>query len=279
LLARSAPVAVVFRRGPARSVCTLRWDRRTDTFTAGQWLKGRIYERRADLAPDGKHLIYFAMDGRWHRREARGSWTAVSRAPYLKALALYPKGDCWHGGGLFTGDATYWVNGGHDVPLRETKEVRRVTEYGPPGPTTGPVQHFGGECPSVYYPRLLRDGWTLIERVPVPRTDALDRFDRPLPASLGARGWVLRKIAHSQLGAPPGKGCYWDEHELAHPATGRRVALPDWEWAELDADRDRLVWASRGKLYAGRLNADGMIGRVELVDLNPMTFEPIAAPY
>jgi cytochrome bd-type quinol oxidase subunit 2 len=29
----------------------------------GQWLKGRIYERRSDLSPDGKHLIYFAMNG------------------------------------------------------------------------------------------------------------------------------------------------------------------------------------------------------------------------
>jgi hypothetical protein len=148
--------------------------------------------------------------------------------------------------------------------------------YRPPGRDAGP---FGGECPSVYYPRLLRDGWALVERAPVPRTDARDRFERPLPASLGARGWVLRKIAHSQLGAPRGKGCYWDEHELIHAATGRQIALPDWEWAELDAERDRLVWASCGKLCAGRLDADGVTGATELIDLNPMTFEPIAAPY
>ena len=61
LLAREAPYAVVIRRGPAKQVCTVGWDRSTDAFTLGQWFKGRIYERRSDLSPDGKHLIYFAL--------------------------------------------------------------------------------------------------------------------------------------------------------------------------------------------------------------------------
>src|SRR5262245_29894464 len=76
LMAREAPVGVVIRRGPSKSVCTLIWDRRSDSFILGQWLKGRIFERRSDLSPDGKYLLYFAMNGRW-RTEARGSWTAI----------------------------------------------------------------------------------------------------------------------------------------------------------------------------------------------------------
>ena len=43
ILAREAPKAVIFRRGPSGRVCTLGWDLETDTFTMGQWLKGRIY--------------------------------------------------------------------------------------------------------------------------------------------------------------------------------------------------------------------------------------------
>ncbi|HAP39973.1 MAG TPA: hypothetical protein DCQ94_09465, partial [Nitrospira sp.] len=62
LLAREAPVGLVIRRGPSRQVCTMRWDRRTDTVTLGQWFNGRIYERRCDLSPDGTHFLYFAMD-------------------------------------------------------------------------------------------------------------------------------------------------------------------------------------------------------------------------
>ena len=77
------------------------WDRATDTFALGQWLIGRIYERRADLSPDGRHMIYFARDARW-QSETGGSWTAVSRAPWLRAVTLWAKGDCWQGGGLFS---------------------------------------------------------------------------------------------------------------------------------------------------------------------------------
>ena len=60
ILAREAPLAVVIRRGPAKQVCTVLWNRRTDEFTLGQWLKGRIYEDRCDLSPDGRYFIYFA---------------------------------------------------------------------------------------------------------------------------------------------------------------------------------------------------------------------------
>ena len=130
LLAHDAPLGVVIRRGPSRQVCTMLWNRETDEFRLGQWFKGRIYERRADLSPDGKYLIYFAMNGRWGS-EARGSWTAISRAPYLKAIALYPKGDCWLGGGLFTGNRTYYLNDGCGAEaMIATDEVTRDTGQG-----------------------------------------------------------------------------------------------------------------------------------------------------
>ncbi len=59
LLARQAPVGVVIRRGPSKAVCTIAWDRKRDQFQIGQWLRGRIYERRADLstvASPGKQI-------------------------------------------------------------------------------------------------------------------------------------------------------------------------------------------------------------------------------
>jgi hypothetical protein len=63
-LARKAKVGLVIRRGPSKSVCTVLWNRERDKFELGQWLRGRIYERRSDLSPDGKYFIYFAMNGR-----------------------------------------------------------------------------------------------------------------------------------------------------------------------------------------------------------------------
>jgi hypothetical protein len=265
LLARHTPVGVVIRRGPSKSACTVLWDRRRDEFRLGQWFKGRIYERRSDLSPDGSHLIYFAMNGKWDS-ESKGAWTAISRAPYLKAVAFFPKGDCWHGGGLFTGGSTYWLNEGcgHSV-LRDTREVRRDREY-------EPSRQFGGECLGVYYPRLLRDGWKLVQRVNVAKWKDHDIFDKPVH-----RGWVLRKVAHAEVGAPPGKGCYWDEHELVHVTSERRISCPDWEWADIDGER--LVWAAGGKLFAATLRVDGMTQETELHDFSGMTFERAQAPY
>jgi hypothetical protein len=265
LLASKARIGLVIRRGPSKRVATIGWDRERDRFELGQWMKGRIYERRCDLSPDGRHLLYFAMNGHW-RSEARGAWTAISRAPYVKALALFPKGDCWHGGGLFTSARTYWLNDGygHQV-LRDTKEVRRDAAP-PPGPS------YGGECPNVYYRRLQRDGWWLkgLGKESAERR-TIDVFERPL-----LHGWTLRKLAHAEVGAPEGKGCYWDEHALVAP-DGAATPMHDWEWADLD-DR-RLVWASRGQLFAARLEKSGPKGEKVLFDFRPMTFTEIVAPY
>ncbi|MBD1916833.1 MULTISPECIES: hypothetical protein [Cyanophyceae] len=265
LLARQAPVGLVIRRGPSKSVATMLWDRDRDTFHLGQWLKGRIYERRSDISPDGKHVIYFAMNGKW-QSESRGSWTAISRVPYLKAIAFFPKGDCWHGGGLWTGKTKYWLNDGYGhAQLHNTSSLQRDIQYQPEG-------GCGGECLSVYYPRLLRDGWTWIDRIKVRQWQDKDIFEKPI-----GQGWTLRKIAHAEVGAPVGKGCYWDEHELIGPDSATAMACPTWEWAEMD--NQRLVWAAAGKLYAAQVRKDGLTNETVLFDFNDMVFEAIEAPY
>ncbi len=270
LMARSAPTAVVIRRGPSKAVCTIEWDRRNDKFRLGQWMRGRIYERRADLSADGKYMIYFAMNGRWHD-EARGSWTAVSRAPYLKAVTLYPKGDCWNGGGLFTSGRNYWLNDGYGHGVaHESREVRRDESFMPAG-------GVGNECLGVYFPRLLRDGWTLVGRENRTASGAAGPtrvyvFEKPL-----AFGWSLRKLAHSGAEHAPGKGCYWDEHELVQHRREIKIPFRKWEWAEVEGSR--LVWAESGILRTGKVNAEGLRDPDVLIDLNPMKFEPVAAPY
>ncbi len=231
----------------------------------GQWLRGRIYERRSDLSPDGNYAIYFAMNGKW-QSESRGSWTAVSRAPYLKAIAFFPKGDCWHGGGLWTGKNSYWLNDGcgHAISF-DTTAVLRDRRY-------QPSDNYGGECLGVYYHRLLRDGWKLVERLHLGEWKDQDIFEK----SIG-KGWTLRKIAHAEIGSPVGKGCYWDEHELVGPAEDQIIHCPEWEWADIDGNR--LVWAACGKLRAGRVRENGLADEVELHDFNGLSFETIEAPY
>lgn len=261
LLARETSLGVVIRRGPSKRVCTLLWDRATDEFQIGQWLRGRIYERRCDLSPDGRYFIYFAMNGHWDG-EAKGSWTGLSRAPYLKAFALFAKGDCWNGGGLFTGKDRYWLNGAH-ATIRDSREVRRDSNF-------IPATWFGNECTGIYYERLLRDGWSLVGQENLGEWKNRSIFEKHL-----SNEWVLRKIAHEEIGAPPGKGCYWDEHVLIGPQG--TTACPTWEWAEVDGDR--LVWATGGKLLGGRLDESGLTGEIELYDFNGMEFARIHAPY
>ncbi len=262
LLAHSAPIGLIFRRGPSKSVCTILWDRQHDRFDIGQWQRGRIYERRTDLSPDGKYLIYFALDGQFSS-ETKGSWTAISRAPYLKAVVLLGKGDGWHGGGLFTGKRSYWLNDGYGhTLLRNSSEVIRDESYKPP-------TYYGGECPGVYYVRLQRDGWQL-------RKELSDRdcevFEKKLP-----NGFLLRKFAHAQVNAPQGKSCYWDEHELEHPDEAQRISGANWEWADLDSRR--LVFAEKGCLYQAKLTAKEPFRATLLADFNPLQFSAIAAPY
>jgi hypothetical protein len=261
ILARDAKVGVVIRRGPSKSVCTVLWNRDRDTFKLGQWMRGRIYERRCDLSPNGTRFIYFAMNGRW-QSETKGSWTAISCVPYLKAISLFAKGDCWHGGGLFLSNREFWLNDGHGHrELKVASDLRRNLDGHPP-------EYFGGECLTVYYNRLRRDGWVMCDE----EYQGATLLEKRLPKS-----WRLRKLAFAEIGAPPGRGCYWDAHELRHESTNTVLAFPEWEWA--DFVDGRLVWASEGKLSASRLGRGKLLGEKLLHDFNGMKFEAIAAPY
>lgn len=100
--ARDAPVAVVFRRGPSDWYQVIRWRTDDDTFDDGAWFHGRLYESKCDLSPDGELLVVAAFQGSRLGTAYTDSWTAVSRAPWLHALALWPIGTTYGGGGRFT---------------------------------------------------------------------------------------------------------------------------------------------------------------------------------
>ncbi|GEM_PF-294235 len=265
LLARDSPRSVVIRRGPTRHTATVLWDRATDSFTLGQWLKGRIYERRSDLSPDGEQLIYFAMNGRWSSN-AKGAWTAISRAPFLKAVSLFAKGDCWHGGGLFQSAQDYWLNDGYGHETqREDPTLRRVHAH--PWHDS-----YGGECLGVYFIRLQRDGWEMKGADPDGKARHVTVFEKKVKEN-----WILRKLAHAGGNRDIGKGIYFDTHALINTASGQTIAKDHWEWA--DIDRNRLVWAATGCIHTGYLDNNGLAEEKVLYDFRLMTFERVTAPY
>lgn len=209
------------------------------------------------------------MNGKWSG-PVKGSWTAISRTPYLKALALWPWGDCWNGGGLFLSDSKYWLNVGFHQSVEDIvgglrKKLTEESDY--------PFEEsYGGECPGIYYIRLQRDGWKLLQRDSITPHERVILFEKELP-----RGWVLEMTAHATIHHPVGKGCYYDTHRILHKPSGKIINHPEWEWADLDGTR--LVWVTKGVLYAASLSDTGLTDVKTLHDFNDMPFEAIEAPY
>lgn len=260
MFARKSRKALVLRRGPARHVATFLWDRSKDVFEIGQWLKGRIYEDNCDLSPDGKHFLYFALNGHWEG-EAQGAWSAISRTPYLKALVLYPKGDTWGGGGLWIDNKTLWLHGCHDEPLQRLPKRFSLQDEIP-----------YKEKVSIRQFKLLRGGW-VFSRDYARADERVRSFEREIQ-----NGWVLVKHCYYQYETPKDQFTNsWEEHELHSTRTGETIDCSDWQWA--DWDRHRLVWATNGVLYTGRIDSEGLNETKMLFDFNPLTFERIKAPY
>jgi len=111
ILAANAPVAVIVRRGPSAWAHLTLWETRTDTFTPGAWFRGRIYAEKCDLSPDGQLFVVAAHQGRRLGTSYTSSWTAVSRPPWLHALALWPMGTTYGGGGRFVGEGRLILRG------------------------------------------------------------------------------------------------------------------------------------------------------------------------
>ena len=103
IMARDRPVAVIVRRGPSSWFHVIRWDTERDRFERGTWLRGRIYEDKCDVSPDGELFLAFVHQGRKSGTSTTHAWSAVSRPPWLHALALWPQGTTYGGGGRFTG--------------------------------------------------------------------------------------------------------------------------------------------------------------------------------
>ena len=179
LQAARADVAVIFRRGPTKWVEVVRWDTRRDQFERGAWFHGQIYP--CDLSPDGELLLYYARRYRPERQLEDGYtnvWTAISRPPWLTALALWPiaKGD-YSGGGLFLPTGALWLNHSPEAakphPRHKPHGLRIEVEAGQ----------------SVYERRLDRDHWRIEQirpqiRVRYPnRRDTAFRVTKQLNAS------------------------------------------------------------------------------------------------
>lgn len=113
LLAKQASVGVILRRGPSGWWHVTLWDTAQDGFESGQWFHGSIYPEKCDVSPDGKLLIYSAWKSQVNDRTAvnRPPWIAVSRPPYLTALAQWRAIGADRGRGIFLDNRSVLIHG------------------------------------------------------------------------------------------------------------------------------------------------------------------------
>jgi hypothetical protein len=270
IFARSAPRAVIFRRGPTNWYQLILWHTDTDRFEFGQWFKGRIHVRRSDLSPDGGKLIYFA-----HKITARTiqdkeytyAWTAVSKPPYLTALALWPKGDSWHGGGLFDDDETLFLN-------HKPDQAQPHPNHLPQGLDVRPNPDARGERDPIFGMRLERDGWQLQQEWKLTfQKGAMYVTEAP----------EIRSLAHPQknysIQLTRRLDCLtYRELFAVMDQNGDGLAdCRDADWVDWDQN-GRLVLLRDGKLFVGLENDNGHFSIQRLADFNPYRPEPVVSP-
>lgn len=122
--AGDAASAVVIRRGPSRWYQIIQWDMESDRFIDGSWFHGRIYEEKCDLSPDGKLLVYFALKHIKLGDQHVLSYTALSRSPWLHALAIWPQDTTYGGGGRFLANRQLSIRGApYEAALKPFPEL------------------------------------------------------------------------------------------------------------------------------------------------------------
>jgi hypothetical protein len=243
VLARDAPVGVVFRRGPSKRVLLIAWNLETDAFIPGQWLKGRIHEERCDLSPDGDLLVYFAAD----QAREYGTWTAISRPPYLTALALWPLGDTWSGGGLFESATSVAIDHPDGATMAD-------------GFTLPPWLHVRtlGDDERLWNTRMQRDGWRLTSppgKVEERRWVPPQVWEKPQPGGRRVLRMTLTEMTRT-------RAWHIADYDLVDGTAIDPLGTLDW------ADWDRngeLLFAKDGALHRGAH---------VLADFSGLTFEP-----
>ena len=315
ILARRGANAVVFRRGPSDKVAVVGWDRSNDTFTLGQWLRGRIYPLRCDLSPSGKHLIYFAAK--------YGRENPVEKLVREELKKRFKTVDLWRVDHRLLAQA--------EDELRRKKEFQKLEKSGDYHDCSwtaisrspylkalsiwwnGTGWNGGGlfESEGEYY--LNRPPERIARTIPgvqerrfkelEPTSELVQEFGwghhgecwmvygrrlirdgwREVDYENGfafekelQNGWILRKECPADDYSPLHE-VYWERHLLLDADGKTLIKGKDWRWAEYDDYRKRIVYAENGAIYA--LGQKLPLKPILLYDFNEMTFKRISAPY
>jgi hypothetical protein len=258
--ASDAPIVAVIRRGPSEWCHIGRWDYEQDSYEPGSWLHGVIYPQRCDLSPDGRWFCYFTLKKHadW---PASNAYLAISRLPWLTALAAWGVGNTWTRGAHFVFDRSVWEWGDPDIgdagPCREKHGLAYVR------PGTFAVER--------------RRGWTETADTPPRRDDDMwdqhrqVRMQKPCPTDptrlLRVDGWhAAHRTLEPKRFSPP--------QYMLDDGSGPRTLAGVW-WADWSRGGDLLVTTEDGRLQ--RRSPDGATVDWER-DLSVMAPDPKPPP-
>ncbi|HEX5108590.1 MAG TPA: hypothetical protein VFV95_09100 [Vicinamibacterales bacterium] len=258
-LARDTPVGVVLRRGPSDWARLSVWHTDTDRIEHGQWIKGRVYERRSDLSSDG--AVFAAFVRQSGGRGASDTWVALSRPPYFTALALWFIGGTYYTGAFFPQPGTLWLGFMKEQPP-DVGHTPAWLSIAPPRD----VPYIDGSSEwterTVHFNRLLRDGWRLLDKEPFATLWEHRHPKEPMTLTM-----IHTFDDFRSFGGP-----YVVEYTVRRDG-GPEHTLGQATWADWD-QRGRLVLAQRGRL----LTWDATRGLETIADLNDQAPDPQPAP-
>ena len=267
IAATRAPIVAVLRRGPSDWSQVSRWDTAAGSVEPGAWIRANLFPQRCDLSPDGRWFTYFTLraSARW---AAGPTYVAVSRLPWLTALAAWGTAGTWTRGIHFTDDPRVFEVGRPDEGDIEPLRGRHGMGLGLTRPISFAVERRRGwtDAPgSPPYDRE-RDPWderrarSLVLRKPRPGASAT--------IALTVTGW----FAAFRSGQPS-----WSAVTYAIVGDGEARILDGVQWADWDADGRLLVATTDGRLEVRREPWDqAMVDwSFDLGDTRP---EPTAPP-
>ena len=261
LPAVAAPVVAVVRRGPSAWSRLGCWHVAEHRWEPGAWLHGRIFPQRCDLSPDGRWFLacIHKPGADW---PAGDVYEAVSRAPWLTALAAW-------------GEGSTYARGAH------LTEATGVCELGSPDVgDAGPLlaRHGLAVTLAEQFAVERRRGWAEVPGTP-PRAERGPWDDRvgievrrPHPDDAGTWLHATGLAAGHRTGLfEDDPATYWLE------AHGELVVLDDVQWADWAHDGSLLVATVDGRLQQRRPDGGRDADAVE-IDLAPERPEPTPPP-
>ena len=263
--AAKAPIVAVLRRGPSTWSHVGRWDVARGVYEPGAWIRANLYPQRCDLSPDGRWLCYFTLKGAatW---KAGPTYIALSRLPWVTALAAW-------------GTCGTWTRGAHFV------ESRRVWEVGEPaeGDATRCRKKFGLALtrPATFAVERRR-GWT--ETPDCPPRQSTDMWDERRAAAVVVqksrpRTADTRLRVRGYFAAFRGGQSKDVAYELVE--NGRASSLAEAQWADWDADGRLLVATRDGRLQIRDTSPRGwrVVAEADAGGVTPNPAPPPAEAY